>query len=84
METTPRSEDEEANDAIKARVASIVAETRATATSDDPLVQIAWIIFGLDMWHRTNGNMGHSPDLTVEYVTSRVLRLLARQEGKDV
>lgn len=59
---------------IEERVAEIVAESQTAGSSANPLVQIAWLIHGLDLWHRTGGRMGHTLTETVEYVTSFILR----------
>ena len=65
---------------IAAKVAEIARTAMEEASSGDPLVQLVWIIQGLDLWHRSHGNMGHSFDDTVRYTLSRVLRLLRRDD----
>lgn len=62
------------DDQIEKRAREIAEEARAVVVSDDPLVHIAWLIHGLDIWHRTGGKLGHSLDKTVFYVTSNILR----------
>ena len=42
--------------------------------SNDDVVQIAWLADGIDLWHRSNGKMGHSPADARRYIISSISR----------
>lgn len=47
--------------------------------TSDSVVQIAWLVQGLDVYQRSNGKMGHSLEKTMHYVISSVTRLLDKE-----
>lgn len=68
----PVDQDKELDAIIERRI-----EIAKDATdSNDPVVQIAWLAQGIDVWHRTNGKRGHSPNQARSYIISSVTRLL--------
>lgn len=44
--------------------------------SDDDVVQIAWLADGIDLWHRSGGERGHSPAEARRYIISSITRLV--------
>lgn len=56
-------------------------DAKDCGSSPDPLVQIAWLIHGLDLHHRTGGLHGYTLEKTVEYVTSSILKYEHRVTG---
>ena len=52
--------------------------------SDDEVVQIAWIADGIDLWHRSGGKHGHSPDTARHYIISSVTRLIESEASRRV
>lgn len=51
-------------------------------TSDDRVVQIAWLADGIDLWHKSNGQRGHSPVKARRFIISSMSRLLD-EKSKD-
>lgn len=78
-DTTP-NEASELEKLIEKRIKIASTET----TSDDEVVQIAWIADGLDLWYRTKGERGHSPAQTRRYIISSVTRLLQQARVAEV
>ena len=50
--------------------------SKTQTSSSDPVVQIAWLAKGIDIWHMTNGKMGSSPENAMHYIISSVTRLI--------
>jgi hypothetical protein len=71
--TTPQTDREQV---IKERVEDALAVAEETTSSDDALVQLAWLIDGLDVRHRSGGTVGNTLDETKLAVLSRHARLL--------
>lgn len=55
-----------------------VQEAKTKTKSDDEVVQIAWLARGIDVWYKTNGDRGNSPDDAERYLISSITRLLDR------
>jgi len=49
-------------------------------TSKDSVVHIAWLAKGIDIWHKSGGKMGHTPEDAMQYIISSVTRLLHKQD----
>ena len=73
--TTPQPNDEALPaEEIEQAIQTAIDEAKNTTKSDNPVTHILWLVQGLDLWHRTNGKMGHSLDEVVRYVASSVIR----------
>lgn len=51
-------------------------------SSENELTKIGWLVFGLDLWHQTEGKFGHSKEDATRYVISSVAHLLARHRDE--
>jgi len=58
---------------IKSRVEKVIEDTRSSSASTDPLVHIAWLVNGLDLYHRSGGTAGYTLDEAQRFVVSTVL-----------
>lgn len=67
--------DSELDELIEQRIKTASTETK----SDDPVVQIAWLADGIQVWHSSNGKRGHGPAETRRYIISSISRLIASQ-----
>ncbi len=56
-----------------------VNEAATKTKSPDSVVQIAWLAQGIDIWHKSNGKMGNSPEDAQRYIISSVTRLLQQE-----
>ena len=56
------------------RVSAALTVASLTTQSDDPLVQLAWLIEGMGLWYKTEGKVGNSPMDTKRAVLSRFVR----------
>jgi hypothetical protein len=68
-----------AKDELQDTIDKRVEEAESKTTSDDEVVQIAWLASGIDIWHRSGGKHGLSPSDAVRYIISSVTRYTARQ-----
>lgn len=55
-----------------------IATTKQTST--DPVVQIAWLAQGIDLWHRSGQKRGHSPEKAMWHIISSVTRLIEEEK----
>lgn len=58
---------------VEERVSQAISTAQSANRSADPLVSIAWLIAGLDLWHRSGGTSGHSLPECQSYVLSSIL-----------
>lgn len=70
---TPSQVDKELKQLIAKRIEIATTKTK----SDDPIVQIAWLAQGIDLYHRSDGKRGHSPEKAMEYIISSITRHIA-------
>ena len=63
------------------RINLAIAESKKTKSAD-PLAHLAWLVEGLELWHRSNGKHGHSPDDCKRFVISSAAHLLAKETAK--
>jgi len=54
------------------QIEEVLEEAKKTK-SDNEIVQILWLIQGLDLWYRSKGKRGHSLEKVQRYVASRLL-----------
>lgn len=59
---------------IESRIRQAVGTANSATSSADPLVQVCWLISGLDLYHRSGGTVGHSLEEAQRYVVARILR----------
>lgn len=52
--------------------------------SKDEVVQIAWLADGIDIWHKSDGKRGHSPEQARHYIISSITRLLQSERNKTL
>lgn len=65
---------------IKERVKVALTETK----SDDPVVHLAWLAKGIDLWHRSNKKSGHSPENAMKHIISSATRLIHTETQRAV
>ena len=61
-------------------VDEILKEASSKTKSDNDLVHIAWLIQGLDIWHKSGGKVGHSLEKCQRYVLNRITNLRIKGE----
>lgn len=69
--------DEELETLIQKRIDIADAKTE----SSDNVVHLAWLVQGLDLWHRSNGKMGHSPAEAQRFIISQATRLIESEKA---
>ena len=75
----PESEKE-----LEALIAKRIEIATTKTKSDDPIVQIAWLAQGIDLWHRSDKKRGHSPEKAIGYIISSITRhIQANYISKD-
>ena len=74
---TNQASEDELEHLIEERV-KIASETK----SGDRVVHIAWLADGIDLWNRSNGKFGHSPEDARRYIISSVTRLIRTEKLK--
>lgn len=77
--TTPDGSDE-LDEIIEKRIRIASEQTK----SEDEVVHIAWLAKGIDLWHKSNGKVGHSPEEAERYIISSVSRLIADKQAEAV
>ena len=70
--------EDEAKQLNEERVKIASTETK----SGDEVVHIAWLADGIDLWNRSNGKFGHSPEDARRYIISSVTRLIRTEKLK--
>ncbi len=75
---TNQASEDELDKLIEERVKIASTKTK----SGDEVVHIAWLADGIDLWNRSNGKFGHSPEDARRYIISSVTRLIRTEKLK--
>lgn len=73
---TTKPNEEELDQLIERRIKIASTETKST----DPVVQIAWLADGIDVWHLSKGKRGNSPAKARRYIISSVSRYVEQAQ----
>ena len=69
-------------DELKKLIEERVKIASTGTKSGDEVVHIAWLADGIDLWNRSNGKFGHSPEDARRYIISSVTRLIRTEKLK--
>jgi len=67
----------DSNEDLDELIAKRIEIANTNTSSGDKVVQIAWLAKGIDLWHKSDGKFGHSPEDAMKYIISSVTRLNA-------